>query len=112
MNRKYFLAASLASFLVSPVHADVHGAPPSPSFTSEEQIIIDRNVSLRTISKTNPWVVRRVLDAREKAKPGAKSNQVPPSPGNDPDLGQVERTSPEAAHDLFQLLKQVRNRPK
>jgi hypothetical protein len=110
MYRKYFLVAVLTAFLVSPACADLQGFPGSPSFTREELVIINRNASLVEISKTNPWIVRRILDALEKAEHDSAVSQ-PPSPssqdGEDPDLDRMERASPEAVHDLLQLLKQA-----
>jgi hypothetical protein len=111
MHRKYFLAAALAVLLTDPVSADLQGSPASPSFTREELVIINRNASLLEMSKTNPWIVRSLLDALEKAEPGSADYQSPPPPSGensgDPDLGRMERASPEAVHDLFQLLKQA-----
>lgn len=110
MRRRYFLVAALTTFLVSPACADLRGFPGLPSFTREELVIIDRNASLLAISKTNPWIVRRILDALEKAEPGSATNQSPPptgQAGDDPDLDRMERASPEAVHDLLQLVKQA-----
>lgn len=111
MYRKHFLAAALAVLLSAPARADLQGSPAWPPFTREELIIIHRNASLLEISKSNPWIVRRLLDEMEKAEPGGTDNRSPPPPsgenGDDPDLGRMERASPEAVHDLFQLLKQA-----
>lgn len=108
MHRKYILAAALVLLLADRAYADLQG---SPSFTREEQTIIDRNASLLEMSKTNPWIVRKLLDALEKAEPGSADDRTPPPPpgenSGDPDLGRMERASPEAVHDLFQLLKQA-----
>jgi hypothetical protein len=106
MHRKYFLAVIImTTLLIGPAGADSTGAP--PSFTPDEQVIIDRNASLRDMSKANPWVARRLLDALQKIGPESKSHQAPPPTGNNPDLDRLERSSPEAALDLFQLLKQA-----
>jgi hypothetical protein len=110
MCRKYFLAAALTALVVSPACADLQGSPASPSFTREELVIINRNASLQEMSKSNPWMVRRLLDAMEKAEPGSTTSQSPArsdETSDDPDLDRMQRASPEAVHDLFQLLKQA-----
>lgn len=107
-------------------------AAPRP-FTIAEEAIIDRNEALRSVYETDPALVRRVLDAlkargRNKDKqrdvfggprvPGAPDpgRQGPMQPGaeidpaTNPDLAILQRGSPEAAHDLFQLLKKASGR--
>jgi hypothetical protein len=94
----------------------------SPNFTPGEQAIIDRNAALAAIIDSDPGLVRRVLDSIEAAQAGSGSRssvprasrsgrgrrqktERPPDPNHNPDLDQLGRLSPEAAHDLFQLIK-------
>jgi hypothetical protein len=114
MHRKCLLAIAMAMLLADPAFADpafadLVGSSSSPSFTQEEQVIIDRNPSLLEASRSNPWIVRRILDALEKVTPGVDDKPSPTSGDNrpDPDLDRMQRASPEAVHDLFQLLKQA-----
>lgn len=107
-------------------------AAPRP-FTIAEEAIIERNEALRLVYETDPALVRRVLDAlksrgqskdkqRDVFGPGAPGDQragrhdpAQPGeafdPGANPDLAIFQRGSPEAAHDLFQLLKKAKARP-
>lgn len=112
MHRKYLLAVAMAVLLFDPAVADLAGSSPPPSFTQEEQVIIDRNPSLLEASRSNPWILRRILDVLENSTSGSDETKSPlPSSiehdGDDPDLDRMQRASPEAAHDLFQLLKQA-----
>jgi hypothetical protein len=106
-------------------------AAPRP-FTIAEEAIIERNEALRSIYETDPALVRRVLDAlkspaknKEKQRDvfgprvpgGQRSDPIDPSepgaeidPATNPDLAILQRGSPEAAHDLFQLLKKASGR--
>lgn len=110
-GRTYFSA--VAAMLAALILADTANGGPvnaqeQPSFTREEQTVINRNASLAEMSKTDPWTLRRLLDTLEKAQRSG-SDQLPPSSGEgnaDPDH-QLERASPEAVHDLLQLLKQA-----
>lgn len=84
-------------------------------FSADEQAVIARNASLRTASATAPAAVRRALDALAAgtARAGAALGPDPETPQDgfdptvDPDLAALQRVSPEAAHDIFQVLKQV-----
>lgn len=105
--------AAVAAMLAALILADTANGGPvnaqeQPSFTHEEQIIIDRNASLAEMSKTDPWTLRRLLDTVENAQRSG-GDQPPPSSGEgNVDLDhQLERASPEAVHDLLQLLKQA-----
>ncbi len=103
------------------------------NFTIAEEAIIERNESLRMVYEKDPTLVRRVLDALAK-RPASKEKQrdliaksapteqeptsrdpavlvAPIDPGSNPDLAIYQRASPEAAHDLFQLLKRAASRP-
>jgi hypothetical protein len=104
-------------------------AAPRP-FSIAEEAIIERNEALRSAYQTDPALVRRVLDAmksrgqsKDKQRdvfgpgaPGAPGRDAPAPPGEDidpaanPDLAIFQRGSPEAAHDLFQLLKKAAGR--
>jgi hypothetical protein len=108
MLRRELIAAVLIALLADPAFADLQGAPAgAPTFTSEETMTIQRNKTLLEISKTNPWIVRKLLDAVEQSKNDKKLPAPSNGDGEDPDLDQMQRASPEAAHDLFQLLKQA-----
>jgi|SRR5215471_391463 len=95
-----------------------------PHFTLAEEIIIARNDALGELAKVDPWSVRKILDAviaarqkQQQAAPGDRSRdmtgaQLPPGgatidPSRNPDLDYFQRASPEAAYDLFQLLKRA-----
>lgn len=103
-------------------------AAPRP-FTIAEEAIIDRNEALRSVYETDPALVRRVLNAlksRGQSKDKQRDVFGPGNPGSgrhdptqpgaeidpatNPDLAIFQRGSPEAAHDLFQLLKKASGR--
>ena len=108
-----------------------HSPAPRP-FTIAEEAIIDRNDALRSIYETDPALVRRVLNAlktrgqsKDKQRDvfgprmpgGSGAPTADPSqpdaaidPATNPDLAILQRGSPEAAHDLFQLLKKAAGR--
>ena len=111
--------------------AMAQSAPAPRPFTIAEEAIIDRNEALRSIHETDPALVRRALDAlksrdQNKGKQrdvfggragGASPDRSDPSqpaaeidPATNPDLAIFQRGSPEAAHDLFQLLKKASGR--
>jgi hypothetical protein len=88
-----------------------------PSFSSAEVLLINRNDALRALVERSPWAARHVLDVMSQSELGqARSMPIAPSgpvpetlelPGRNPDIDRTMRASPEAARDLFQLLKQV-----
>jgi len=91
--------------------AEIGARPEQPAFTSTDLTIINRNESLKQIVTEDPWVVYRVLRAmdgaaRELVTPAVRP-EVRVDPKRDPDLGDLPRVAPEAAHDLFILLKKV-----
>src|SRR5262249_53351050 len=90
-------------------------------FTSAEETIIARNDALVRLRSSHPEIVRKVLDALASVKPRKRRDlrdpdplraDLPFDPARNPDLVVYQRGSPEAAHDLFQLLKQAGTKPK
>jgi hypothetical protein len=101
----------------------------APRFTFAEEVIIARNDALVALLPVDPWGVRGILDALALAKqepdapksaPRLGKNRdirgggsppdgvVPPDAASNPDLNLLfQRSSPEAAYDLFQILKRV-----
>ena len=94
----------------------------APRFTFAEQVIIARNDALDALVAVDPQGVRRLLDAIEvaKQKPPERKHRdlfgghpapegfVLPDAERNPDLRLLfQRSSPEAAYDLFQILKRV-----
>jgi hypothetical protein len=117
--------AMIAAFaMVDPALAQLRGSTDAaPVFSAADRVVIARNEMLRSIVEQEPQLVRRALDAlaaiddvqtRGALMPG--DPQAPSRPGrptgpsNNPDLDRLERASPEAMNDLFQLLKQAGNR--
>ncbi|WP_210318585.1 hypothetical protein [Aureimonas endophytica] len=83
-----------------------------PSFTAAETQTIARNASLRRALAADPWLVRDILDELDRAAADdGNQPEAGPETGNgseaDPDLGRLDRSSPEAAYDLFILMKKV-----
>ena len=96
-----------------------------PKFSFAEDVIIARNDALNELLPLNPWGVRRILDAmtafkQQPAAPktpryrdvfgtdGAPKDSLRLDPVKNPDLDILfQRASPEAAYDLFQILKRV-----
>jgi hypothetical protein len=122
--RRARCAILLASLAIA--RATVHGAAQeTPRFTLAEETIIARNEALSALLATNPRGVRRIIDAMAAAKqsrsgkvkgrkrdvgePRTGAGAVQIDPLRNPDLVIFQRASPEAAYDLFQLLKRVGN---
>jgi hypothetical protein len=116
MTRQFRLAVLL--ILALPIGSAIAQAPSSsaPQFSAQEQTIIRRNSALNDLLPRDPMLVRKVLDAIAFANTGgARSNddskrrkpERPPNPKSNPDLESFGRASPEAAHDLFQLIKKA-----
>jgi hypothetical protein len=96
----------------------------APQFSDADRVVIARNKMLQLIVDADPRLVRRVLDAlayiddaqtRGTSIPGepqrASSRPADSArPSDNPDLDRLERSSPEAMNDLFQLLKQASSR--
>jgi hypothetical protein len=109
LRRDFIALITLLALLAEPALADLQGArADTPTFTREEIVIIERNATLSEVSKTNPWIVRKLLDAVEQSQSDKKLPSAPSgSDSANPDFDQMQRASPEAAHDLFQLLQQA-----
>jgi hypothetical protein len=116
MTNRFRLAVLL--ILMLPIGSAIAQAPSSstPAFSAEEQAVIRRNSALNDLLPRDPVLVRNVLDAIAFASTGgARSNdgskprkpERPPNPKSNPDLENLGRASPEAAHDLFQLIKKA-----
>jgi hypothetical protein len=113
----------LASFAISdPALAQLRGSVDvPPQFSAADRAVIARNELLRSVVEQDPALVRRALDAlanlddaqartdmSSSSSPAAPSTSQPPSaPSSNPDLDRLDRASPEAMNDLFQLLKQA-----
>ena len=86
----------------------------APAFTAAERATIERNQTLRAALGREPWLVFKALrelrdvdrtrDVLLSRDPGADRDF---DAERDPDLDQFQRVSPEAAHDLFLLLKKA-----
>jgi hypothetical protein len=99
--------------------ADMVGFPDAPpAFNAKEAQFIARNATLRSLKDSDPWLVRRALDAIAKVPANADTSQPPPDRNSDPDLDRLKaspdldvlRTSPEALNDLFQVFKAAAER--
>jgi hypothetical protein len=98
-------AALLVLAVAGHARADLLGFPDAPpAFDAKDAQIIARNATLRSLKETDPWLVRRTLDALAKAPGPATASQAPGDRNPDPDLDRL-RTSPEALNDLFQVFK-------
>jgi hypothetical protein len=107
--------------LGSLVLIDPAGAQSPAAFSPAERQIIARNALLSSAVGSEPALVRRALDALAKldeggmragvvtdgGKGGSSQPKRPGAPSQNPDLDRLERASPEALDDLFQLLKQA-----
>jgi hypothetical protein len=119
MRNRLHLALLLALALpVTPGRADLIHSTAPPEFTVEEQSVIHRNVALDQLVQRDPWLVRRALDEISKSNAEASPDfsdrtavrhryERPPQPERNPDLDHLGRSSPEAAHDLFLLIKKA-----
>jgi hypothetical protein len=104
----------------------------APQFTLAEEVIIARNDALSALLRIDPSGVRTVLDAIAAARrlapsdksakgdgktrdvfgdPRLRDGKFRIDPQQNPDLKILfQRASPEAAYDLFQILKRVGSR--
>jgi hypothetical protein len=124
MSRNHLAALLIAlAALSNPAAAELRGVPEGPPvFTATEAAVVARNAILSALIQNDPWVVRRLLDSMTAIEAGTAAYGLPPSgaqpegapnagisldPRTDPDLDRLQRSSPEAVLDLFQLLKQA-----
>jgi hypothetical protein len=117
-SRGLFVALLLTVTQGNPGRADLSHSESPPFFSAADQQIIKRNATLSQLVKRDPWLVKQVLQAiaappRQAPETGGRQGMtrergaVAPVSDRDPDLQQLERSSPEAAHDLFQLIKKA-----
>jgi hypothetical protein len=96
-------------------------------FTADDEIIIARNDLMQDLRRASPQDLRRILDAlafvntkrnddpefhrrpARRLQQGSDAESPAFDPERNPDLEVYQRSSPEAAHDLFQLLKKIRS---
>ena len=101
-----------------PARADMSVTNPDPSFTPAEVELIARNDSLRSALKTEPWLVLRAVKLLDQPHVGRDlpigDGERRPTARPNPDMGRFQRIAPEAAQDLFALLKKAgeKNIPK
>jgi hypothetical protein len=97
---------ALALWSVAPGRAEA-----DRPLTPPERAIVARNASLAALD--DQALVRRALEALGTAAASAPRSGLPGDlfgpfdPAADPDLAILQRASPEAAHDLFQLIKKA-----
>jgi hypothetical protein len=111
---RLLIPISLLVFLQVAFPCDARSAS-SQSFSKSELTIIHRNHSLRKLMKSHPKAVRQALDLMQRNRIGVRSAGAEESEGlqsrdesiADPDLEDLERANPEAARDLFLLIKRV-----
>lgn len=123
-RRDLMVIAAMLAMMADPAIAELRGVPKgAPNFTKDELLIISRNQALSQVVKVDPWVVRRLLDTLDDPNErGIISNraaepQLPSGrptelfdPNANPDAERLQRASPEAVHDLFQLIKQAKDK--
>jgi hypothetical protein len=112
MRNLFVLVLFLSFLLQTPCDAK---SSRGPSFSKAELVIVDRNQTLRALIKTDPKAVRKALDLMQRNHIGPRSAgsvrdsdlQSRDELTADPDLDELERSNPEAARDLFLLIKRV-----
>jgi hypothetical protein len=112
-------AVALILGLAGPVSAELAAEPNLPQFSKADIERIQRNASLRELHRVNPWLTYRVLRTIDEQS-ATRQEVIPddrhprkPAPFDekrDPDLGQFQRVAPEAAVDLFALIKKASGR--
>ncbi len=122
--RNLMVIATILAMIADPARAELRGVPTgTPDFTKDELQIISRNQALSQVAKIDPWVVRKLLDTLDKfderpsitnraADPLKSTRQTPEifDSHTNPDAERLQRASPEAIHDLFQLIKQAKDK--
>ena len=111
-------AVALILGFAGPACADLVPDPALPQFSKADIALIERNATLRELYLHNPWLTYRVLRTIDESA-GMKRDAIPgaaptaaTTPFNekrDPDLGELQRVAPEAAVDLFALIKKASN---
>ena len=119
-RRELMVIAAMLGVMTDPAIAELRGVPKgAPDFTTDELLMIWRNLALAEAVKVDPWVVRGLLDSLERpgeheAVSGRTAEPRLPSELFDhkanPDADRLQRASPEAVHDLFQLIKQAKDK--
>ena len=110
MNTNYsfialMLAATLAAAVPAAAELTIIGGV---EFTESERAVIARNASLRAILASDPATVRAFLDSLQTNGTGVYATPDDATGDTtDPDVKRLERASPEAAHDLLQLIKKA-----
>lgn len=123
-RRELMVIATMLAAMAEPAIAELRGEPKGvPNFTTDELLVISRNLALSEVVKIDPWVVRRLLDTLDRPSEHrtvsgrATEMQLPVKssselfdPKVNPDAERLQRASPEAVHDLFQLIKQAKDK--
>lgn len=109
-------AVALILGFAGPACADLASDPALPQFSKADIARIERNATLRELYLYNPWLTFRVLRTIDESN-GMKKDALPGQPSSpsnspfnekrDPDLGELQRVAPEAAVDLFALIKKA-----
>ncbi len=105
---------ALSLGLSSTAKAELVLTTPNPIFSTTDLAAIERNEVLHAAVTRDPWLVYRILRQLEASDRNRDllPSRDPAGPRDfdskhDPDLEQFQRVSPEAAHDLFLLLKKA-----
>lgn len=105
------VAVALILGLAGPARADMPAEAP-PQFSKADMALIERNATLRELNRYNPRLTYRVLrtiDAETEPKKNMPRD-LKPGPFDekkDPDLSTFQKNAPEAAADLFALIKRA-----
>lgn len=78
-----------------------------PMFTGDELAVIERNVLLKRVVQTDPEAVRALLDVMKSDAAETSNSEPDEAPSDNPDIDRLQRSSPQAAHDLIQIMKQA-----
>lgn len=107
-------ALALTLGLAGPARAELVATQPAPIFSTAYLQIIARNSTLRSAATTSPWLVHRILRVlegsatlRDSSLPQGDGTSRDIDPAADPDLQALQRSSPEAVHELFLLIKKA-----
>jgi hypothetical protein len=89
------------------------------NLSQEERGFVIRNPMLATLQQDDPGAFRKLLALlsaqaeKTRQPPASRQRQIPLRKETDfdlsgnPDLQELQKSSPEAAHELFQVLKQA-----